>query len=182
MKDIFKKITVVFLAAMMAMMGASCKDKNGDSSSTGSEEPPIVEDVETDTDLIKNGVTSYSIVVPTQSDKTILNASKELQYFFEEATGITLSVGIDNGHLSTQGQYISIGETQLFNSAGITLDKVALGADGVRVITKDNTIFLVGGSDDGALFAVYTLLEDLFNYDWFYQDCYTRSARSDKRR
>ena len=166
MKDIFKKITVVFLAAMMAMMGASCKGKNGDSSSTGSEEPPIVEDVETDTDLIKNGATSYSIVVPTQSDKTILTASKELQYFFAEATGITLEIKTDSGiAYDENAHYLSIGKTSIYQGSGITTTYEELGESGLKLNTKGKTIIMSGYTSNGAMYAMYEFLERTFNLE-----------------
>ena len=173
MKDIFKKITVVFLAAMMAMMGASCKDKNGDSSSTGSEEPPIVEDVETDTDLIKNGATSYSIVVPTQSDKTILTASKELQYFFAEATGITLEIKTDSGiAYDENAHYLSIGKTSIYQGSGITTTYEELGESGLKLNTKGKTIIMSGYTSNGAMYAMYEFLERTFNLEVYAEDEY----------
>lgn len=169
-----KKFIIFFIVMVLccgAVMGGCSNTKNTQVTADKNHQFIIKE---TDEYIVKNGAnTGYQIILPANASERLELASQELITFFKEATGITLSVGIDNGQLSTQGKYISIGETQLFNSAGITLDKVALGTDGVRVITKDNTIFLVGGGDDGALFAVYTLLEDLFNYDWFYQDCYS---------
>lgn len=129
---------------------------------------------ETNKYIINNGVnTGYKILIPSNASERIKLASEELITFFSEATGVVLTVIEESENLSTNDKFISIGETELFVSANITLDKSALGADGVRIITKDNTIFLIGGGDDGALFAVYTLLEDLFNYEWFYQDCYS---------
>lgn len=164
-------ILILVLVTCLSTVFVGCNKGNKENAQSGNHQFNIEE---TDSYLVKNGAnTGYKILLPQDASDRLELASQELVVFFSEATGIVLPVQEEVDGLSTADKYISIGQTKLFNSTGIALDKSALGADGVRIITKDNTIFLLGGGDDGALFAVYTLLEDLFNYDWFYQDCYS---------
>ena len=147
--------------------------------------------------LVENGQTEYVLVVPAAT-KTLLDdhdapktaiadynygnkalfedqltvATIEFVSLFKQATGIQLSVVGDNDvEYSAQAKYISLGNTTLFQSASIGLELSALGADGVRIITKDNSIFLLGGNGRGVAFAVYEFMEETFGFDAFFRDC-----------
>ncbi len=137
---------------------------------------------DTDRYLVKDGLSDYTIIVPASSSNRSLGAAqKELQFFFEEATGVTLSIEKDNGKTHTaDGKYISLGDTSLFASAGITLDTEQLAGEGVRIVTKDDTVYIHGGDDYGLLYAVYDFLQIYFDYDFYFEDCYTidRSVRN----
>ena len=100
------------------------------------------------------------------------DAKNEFLYFFEMATGISLKTDTDEGLThSANNKYISLGETTLLESAGVKVDKQKLGTDGVRIVTKDDTIFLVGGSDYGTVNSVYTFMELTFDLGVYYYDC-----------
>ncbi len=137
---------------------------------------------DTDRYLIQNGVSDYTIIIPESSTNRSLGvAQKELQFFFKEATGIALPFERDNGRTHTaNGKYISIGDTSLFRSSGITLDEEQLGGEGVRIVTKDNTVYIQGGYDYALLYAVYDFLQIYFDYDFYFEDCYSidRSVRT----
>ncbi len=139
---------------------------------------------DTDRYLVQNGTTEYKIVIPENSSNPSLGAAqKELQYFFEEATGVPLTIEKDGNRAHTaNGKYISLGDTSMFATSGITLDEEQLGGEGVRIVTKDNTIYIHGGYDYALLYAVYDFLEIYFDYDFFFEDCYTidRSVRTSK--
>ena len=143
-------------------------------------------------DLIKNGVSEYSIVVPNTRYQEIKSyktnsynffskpgadmrvAAVELQYWFKEATGIQLNIVSDSGLTHTSGQkYISLGNTTLYNSCGAMLtaeEKAKISLDGSKIFNVDNTIYLIGGTDKGTCFAVYEWMNDLFGFDYFARD------------
>ena len=118
--------------------------------------------------LVKNGHCDYSIVISENSSQTIKMARDEFVYLFKKATGCELNVVFDTDltHSSNQ-KYISIGENNLFKSSGIVLDKLALGNDGIRIVTKDNNIYIVGGKESGTLYGVYDFMQILFHYEQF---------------
>ena len=127
---------------------------------------------DTENFLVKNGVCNYRIVIPENASETIISAKDEFVCLFQKATGLRL-VTIKDTELTHNeaNTYISIGETSLLSSAEISVDKETLGLDGCRVVTKDKTIYIVGGSDYGTLFSVYTFMEVTFGYDIYYKDC-----------
>lgn len=180
-----KKWIITLMACMIAI--TSFVGCNNETSSSESTEPYVeptkytytegVHDytapVVSDKYIVKNGTTDYKILVPNIITNNLRIARDELVFFFKEATGITLSVETENEQGKTHSdtaKYLSIGDTKAFQSTGITLDKNVLGPDGCRVVTKDNTVYITGTSDEGALFAVYDFLKLTFNYEWYDHD------------
>ncbi len=127
---------------------------------------------ETEKDFVKNGRCDYVLVTPKDDSKLLRDAKNEFLYFFEMATGITMKTATDEGLThNANSKYISLGETTLLKSANIQWDKKQLGTDGVRIATKDNSVFLVGGSDVGTVNSVYTFMELTFGLQVYYYDC-----------
>ena len=122
--------------------------------------------------LVQSGSCQYKIVIPENASETIVRAKDEFVSLFETATDIRLSA-IEDTNLthSATNRYISIGETTLFESSGLTVDKDELGTDGCRIQTKDKTVFICGGSDYGSLFSVYTFMQITFDYETYFRDC-----------
>ncbi len=126
--------------------------------------------------FVQDGYTEYKILLPADSNTTLIFARDELYTRFYEATGIRLISEMESGDgvsHSPNAKYISLGNTKMFESAGITLDESVLGYDGVRIVTKDDTIYINGGKKNGTLYGVYDFLEIYFDYEWFYHDCYS---------
>ncbi len=125
--------------------------------------------------LVKNGATQYKILVPSSMSKYEGIGATELQTLFREATGIQLVVEKESGagytHDANQ-KFISIGKTELFKSTGLVADVAVLEAEGYRIVTKDNNIYLFTSADVGNVYAVYGLLQVLFNFECYYYDCY----------
>lgn len=127
---------------------------------------------ETDDYIVKDGKTDYKILLPELTSFTTY-ARDELIRFFNEATGITLETVSDNtiAH-SANAKYISLGDTHAFKTSGLTVDKNALGRDGIRILTQDKTVYIVGGTDSGVLYGVYDFLKINFGFEVYYKDCY----------
>lgn len=179
-KSKFLKAVTSTLLALVLVFSTACTQGTSEQSSE-----PEVEKVNyagthiytaTDTDeyIVKNGKTDYVIVIPSNCSETIKTALEEFVWLFKKATGIELSSRKDNDTLqhSANTKYISLGETSLFKSSGIQIDKAALSWDGLRIVSKDSNIYLVGGSDRGTLYAVYTFMEINFHFEQYYKDCY----------
>ena len=124
--------------------------------------------------LVKDGATEYTVVIPSNPDTYIDYAKSELVSLFLKATGIELNVltGADTAH-TPSGKYISLGETRLFATSGLSVDKTLLGRDGVRILTKDLSVYITGGSERGVLYGVYDFLKMNFGYEVYAKDCYT---------
>ncbi len=179
MKNIFKK-TAAFLLACLAtfsVVGASaCKDPKKDSS--GGDETVYDNPnhnftaPDTDKDLIANGKTEYTLVYPAESTSYESTARQEFINLFREATGIKMNAIPDTGLTYDESKkYISLGDTTLLASSGLTIDKDALSSSGVRIVTKGNTVFLSGGEKQGVIYSVYDFMSIMFDYETYYIDC-----------
>ena len=127
--------------------------------------------------LVKDGVTDYSIVLPATLDKILSKAYEEFKLLFTRATGITtMSVVRDTEVTWTEdAKYISIGNNAFFEDAkekaGIEFDAPSLKNDGTRIITKGETIFLLGGPGAGVIYSIYDFMSIYFNYEFYYRNC-----------
>ena len=171
MKKTIKNKILVFLCLLAFLMGCVAIPGCGTKDDGKGEESHMKE---TQYYLIENSSTDYKVVYPEVRGSYIDTAVKELRTFLGEITpGITIKVSADTGLTHTaDAKYISLGDTALLQSAGISVDKEKLGSDGYAIITKDQSVYLVGGSTHGTLFAVYEFLEKQFGYHFYAKDCY----------
>ena len=131
--------------------------------------------------IVKDGKTDFIIVKPTKSDSILTLAVSEFTTFFERATGIQMPTYLDSSDdplvKNPNGYKFSIGETSLLTDLGEEFLKAhevdfdLLKADGVRIFNYNNTIYLLGGSSYGTLYAVYDFLQICFNYEFYSRDC-----------
>lgn len=160
----FRNIVCLLLAGVL-LFSAGCKKNK--------EEPKDEGEKFSSTYLVEDGRSPYKIVVPENASKTINSAAGELQLFFKEATGVTLSVLSDDSlSFDENGYYLSIGETGMFRGSGVETKAEELGADGLRLVTKGNTVVMAGCSDNGAMYAMYEFLERTFNLEVYAEDEY----------
>ncbi|MBR2322537.1 MAG: DUF4838 domain-containing protein [Clostridia bacterium] len=140
--------------------------------------------------LVKDGKTDYVLYVPAVQSEKIKTAIQEFQLLFFDATGINIDYVLDTTPAVENGKYISLGENALFESIYVEddfegydankhitkseFDKANLKEDGVRILTKGKTVYLLGGLlDTGVVNAVYTFMNLHFNYEYFYRNCIT---------
>ncbi len=181
-----KKILTVLLAAIACFTGAlgGCKEDETPSGTTGGGsttayrtfEGTHVRNVQESNSeyLVKNGQSKYKILVANDSPKYAMTAAQELTSFFNQATGVALPIEKENesGYTHNENQrYISIGKTKLFASTGLTADKTVLEREGFRIVTKDNNIYIFTVNDIGNAYGVYELLNILFNFEYYADDC-----------
>ena len=137
---------------------------------------------ETDQYMVKSGKSDYKILLPENADSNLTVAESELKYFFEAATGVKLDTVVEPAYglsHSADGKYISLGATQMLSSSEVVINEEALGTQGVRIVTKDKTVYVTSGTTVGVLNAVYTFLNVVFDYEQFAYDCYTLNKSID---
>ena len=123
--------------------------------------------------FVRDGKTTYKLVVPEAVSAQISLAKEEFVHFFKEATGIEIQTITDkNLSFNSSDTYISLGQTNLLKTSGLEIDLNELTDDGCRIITKNNTIFIVGGSDYGTLNSVYDFMHIYFRYEQYSPDVY----------
>lgn len=162
----WKKAICLALALTLGLGVISCKK----------EKAPVVtepEDPVTDTYLVRDGASDYTIVIPTDAGTDIQFAAGELQMFFREATGVELPIVTDEGRtFSESDKVLSIGDTTILRGSGVTVSAAELGTDGLRLVTQGDTVLMAGGSDTGAMYAAYEFLERTFNFECYASDEY----------
>lgn len=161
-----KKIHTLFLFVIALLILTACGgdpviDDNGDD--PGPVKPPVIE--KTSHFLVKDEKSDYVIVYPEGADPMISStAVSELKLFFKQATGIDLPSISDVGLTYNEDQkYISIGQTKLLTSSGITIDS-NLGESGIQLVTKGKSVFMFGNTKFGTLYSIYEFLEHQFNF------------------
>ena len=127
----------------------------------------------TDTWLVKNGVSPYTIVVEENPSADLQFAVSEMQYFFNLATGATLECIVDSQVSNLQGKYISLGDTKIAEAAEIDTSFDRLGTDGYVVKTYGNAMVLSGNTDVATNYAVYGYLKMQVGLEIYAKDVYT---------
>lgn len=171
-------LSVIFCSAAFS----ACK-KPVDSSTDDNPDIPkentnhIFNYTETNKYILENGATEYKIVMAENVTTELEYARKELVNLFKEATGVTLETvsGANLSH-SASGKYFLLGNTKLYETSGLNVDLSALKSDAARIITKDNTVYFLGGSDSGVLYAVYDFLNLTLNFEAYAKTCYNRNC------
>ena len=174
MKKIIKTLILSFLVLTTAMSTAFTRtasaevftDANDIYQGTHIFTAPEVED---ERYIMKDGEFLYTLVVPENATPRELVARDEFSLLLKRATGLVATVITDDKITSYNptSKYISIGQTKLLELAGVSINTAELKTNGVRIITKDDNIFLAGGVADGALHAVYDFFNICFDFEWY---------------
>ena len=187
MKKSFKSIIciIMVLAVSLSVFASACgegKDPNADRRLRIKTFEGLHDYTAPDADgekyLFKDGKTDYILVTPEKASEFEKMAKNEFVLLFKRATGIQISTKVDS-EVPDGAKFISLGETTQYNTLNVTdEEKAKLTADGVRIITKDDNIYIYGGVSSldkrqGVLYGVYTFMEIYFNYDYFYRNCIT---------
>ncbi len=123
--------------------------------------------------LSENGRTAYQIVLPEKKTKELTFAAEELQYFFRLITGADIGVIEESKISDTKGKYLSIGETVIAKETQIDYSRKTIGVHGCCVKTHGDAIVMVGGSDQGSVYAVYDYLKLQFDLEIYAEEVFT---------
>ena len=115
--------------------------------------------------VIADGKSEYQIVVPDEPRPVHEYASKELQGFLAEMSGVTLPI-VREGQADAKRPALLIGQTKRRDR---TLCK--LGPDGVSISFAGRDVLLRGFKDRGDLYSVYVLLERYLGVRFLARDC-----------
>lgn len=113
--------------------------------------------------LAENGSSGYRIVIRENSLPAERTAAQTFADYFERICSVRLPVVADTEEPSDKE--IVIGVTA--RDAETDIDRSGYGADGVRIFTLGEKLFLTGGEARGSVYAVYTFLEDYLGCRWF---------------
>ena len=181
-----KKLPIIILSAILSLTSimTSCgnsKTNIPDESHSGEKPKPNIpeneeinhENEERDTEgyVLYNGMSDYKIVIPENALPMEAYAAGEFQELFAEATGVRLQITTD-AETTEEEKIFSLGRTKPFGKTGVKVDNVELRADGYKMFTKDDDVYLCGGEDTGTLYAVYEYLGRTLGFEQYYVDCY----------
>ncbi|MBI4908091.1 MAG: DUF4838 domain-containing protein [Acidobacteria bacterium] len=99
--------------------------------------------------LVKDGRSSYSIVLSTAATPSMQRGARELQHFLEQMSGAKLPIA-----------------AQASSDAIVLEAAESLGPEGYRIRTQGRNLVIAGGAQRGVMYGVYTLLERL-GCRWF---------------
>lgn len=160
MKKTLKFLLLLVLSLSFCMPVVSCGKKEGDTSLK-----------DTDIILAENGKTEYTIVISEDASASESYAAQLLQKQFEAATGATLSIGSDKGAaLDKNAKILSVGNTSVLESSGLTLGKDELNEDGFKIRRYGNTVVMGGYNGRGTIYSVQEFLNAQFGYEVYASD------------
>ena len=128
--------------------------------------PAFAQEKGGDVFLAENGLTEYRIVISENAAEVEKNAAKELAEYLKKISSAEFSIVTDKTEPSEKE--IIIGVTN--RDGEININRSEFGQDGVRILTVGDKLFLTGGKERGALYAVYTFLEDYLGCRWFTEE------------
>ncbi|HEO70650.1 MAG TPA: DUF4838 domain-containing protein, partial [Candidatus Hydrogenedentes bacterium] len=116
--------------------------------------------------FVNAGLSGYAIRVGVDPIPAETTAARELQDHIEQVTGCRLPI-LDDASSQGSGKWIYVGRCVGVDEAlpGFAWD--ALGRDGIVMKTVGDDLILTGGRPRGALYAVYTFLEDVVGCRWW---------------
>ncbi len=117
--------------------------------------------------VCENGNAAYKIFVPESLSYYEAMALSELTHFLTLSTGCNFETVTksERGAFNEEEKYISLGQNDWFTTSGVVTDLSTLKSTGYRLLSKGNTMFILGSSTGfGIVNGVYGLLEYLI--DW----------------
>ncbi len=168
-----KKLTKLFTAMALSLTcvlnvvaGSSCKDSEVGSGSNSGEQVENVEQIE----LVKNGTSNYSIVIPEDPVGTELGGASLVKEYIFLSSSYSFKVKDDGDYIQGE-KVISFGETTAYKNSGITVDTSTLNGDGFVIKEKDGNLFVIGGTASNSyLYSAQRLLGELVDYEAYYYD------------
>ena len=152
------------MASVCLSVLSACRTQNANSTL-----PKVnVSDVlkKTDIDLVKDGQTEYVIVEPLNATNYEAYAVKELELYFESASGADVEIVKDATVSYDQSKkYLSVGNTTLLAASGVVILEEELGTDGYKIVRQENTVIMAGGGGYGTLYSVYEFLHHSFGWE-----------------
>ncbi len=116
--------------------------------------------------LAKDGQTTYSIVLPEEATVVEQTAAKELKEHLDQVTGASFAVVKESEATANQPQ-ILIGRTAKLKTLLPRLDLAKVPYDGIVIKTVGRDLVLTGHEKRGALYAVFTFLENPVGIRWW---------------
>ncbi|OQA64820.1 MAG: hypothetical protein BWY37_01982 [Firmicutes bacterium ADurb.Bin262] len=114
--------------------------------------------------IADNGASDYVIVRGAACSASEENAALTLQSYLKQISGATLPIVTDAAPVAEKE--IIVGKTNR-EGAAYTVDRAALGDEGLTIRTVGRKLVIAGGEKRGTLYGVYTFLEEVLGCHWY---------------
>ncbi|MBN2641303.1 MAG: DUF4838 domain-containing protein, partial [Victivallales bacterium] len=114
--------------------------------------------------LTHDGVTGYKIVVPKKCEAPDATAAKELRTYLKKISGVDFEI---TNIEQSDGKNIYVGTSPTVKKLLPSIDFNNLKPDEIIIKTVGNSCVFTGQGTRGALYAVYTFLEDILGVRWW---------------
>ncbi|MCX7426084.1 MAG: DUF4838 domain-containing protein [Planctomycetia bacterium] len=116
--------------------------------------------------LARDGKSDYVITLPDEPSAVETTAANELQSHLEQVTGAKLDI-LPESKVPAERKQIVVGACKRLAQLVPDVKLDSLGYDGIVVKTAGDNLVLAGHGKRGALYAVYTFLEDNAGCRWW---------------
>lgn len=182
---IIKRLLCGLLVLLLLFGAAACHPAPTDTDSGDTAAVPVEpEPEETEAPLVikedtlvfvQDHLSAYTIIRPEKTTAATKQAAAELRWYIKEMSGIALPIKTD---AEPAGEFeIAVGYTN--RSAEGQFDPDKLGDEGFVIETVGKKLFIAGSGVRGALYGVYTFLEDYLGcrfYAWDYEKIPSREV------
>jgi hypothetical protein len=127
--------------------------------------------------LAAGGKTAYTIVVDPGATAAESHAADELARFLEEVTGVVFPV--KHTVVMPRGPMLLVGPGRLLTKVAPDLKLDDLKADGLLIESVGKHLVFAGDQPRGALYAVFTFLEDVVGCRWWSSSVSTIPSQPD---
>ena len=169
-------IACIMLFGAVACSPASVTEDTTEGFDTTASEPETTEEPEeTEAPLeikedtlvfVQNNISEYTIIRPENSTDANRKAASELRSYVQKISGVQIPIKTDSEPV---GEYeILVGYTN--RSAEGQFDTAKLGDEGFVIETVGKKLFIAGSGVRGALYGVYTFLEDYLGCRFYASD------------
>lgn len=175
-----KKYLAVLLSVISVCSFIGCKNSTTTVENSSSSGLPAIEETEKDDGIDQSqvlgmiadeGISEYKIVYGAKASESQQYAASELTQFIGQSTSTYLPVYNDTQvSYDNNGKYISVGDTQLLQEAGIEVDAEELNQDGFVLKTKGRNLYIAAANDRGVLYGVYDFLEKMLGIRFISND------------
>lgn len=105
--------------------------------------------------IVQGGLSDYAVVTDGNADAAVQTAAAEMQEYVEKISGAKLECTEKSDFSGEKAIYIGIS------------DRNDIAADGFHIYSDGTSLFIEGADSRGALYGVYTFLEEYLGVRWF---------------
>lgn len=124
--------------------------------------------------IVKNGKSDYKLLLPSEATEYEKEAAELIQEYIYASLNVTLPIAYDNEANALKGKIISLGDTELMRSSGISVDVDSYGTSGFKIVTKNGNVYISGARNalrQGTYYGAQEFLKHTIGFETYSFDC-----------